>query len=598
MRVSQLFGNTLRSAAADELISHQLLLRGGYVQQLAAGIFSYLPLGLRAQEKIKGILREEIAAIGGQELSMPVVHPGELWQRSGRWQKVDQTLVRFKDRRGRDMALAMTHEEVVADLTASQVASYRDLPRIVFQIQTKFRDEPRSRGGLIRTREFLMKDSYSLDRDQAGLQRAYRAHFGAYLRIAARAGLPVAAVLSDVGMMGGHMAHEFMYLSDVGEDTLVFCPHCGYAANQEVAESRLPEPEREEERELEELATPGTTTVADVAQLLSVDISRIAKSVAYMAELVRGEPPRLVLALVPGEAEVNLASLRNAVGAIDLRPATEEELAAAGLVAGYMSPHGLDPSRVTVVADEGVSRRRNLVTGANRPGMHLRNFNLERDGHVDQVTRLAATVSGDPCPHCGAALEIRRGIEFGNIFQLGTDYSQAMGATFTEEDGSQQLVVMGSYGIGLGRMLACAAEEHHDQRGLSLPISIAPYQVALVSVGAEPEVVELAEAAYQGLERAGLEVLYDDRDVSPGVKFADADLRGLPLRLTVSPRSLKQGGVELKRRQGEPFVVARDGAVSAAVAEVGLLRTELESWVARQLEGTEALLEHTFGATA
>jgi len=597
MRVSQLFGNTLRSAAADELISHQLLLRAGYVQQLAAGIFSYLPLGLRSQEKIKGILRDEITAIGGQELAMPVVQPGELWQRSGRWQRVDQTLVRFQDRRSRDMVLAMTHEEVVADLTAAQVTSYRDLPRIVFQIQTKFRDEPRSRGGLIRTREFLMKDSYSLDRDEAGLRRAYRAHFGAYLRIAARAGLPVAAVLSDVGMMGGHMAHEFMYLSDAGEDTLVFCPSCGYAANQEVAESRLPEPEAEPMGELEQVATPGATTVAEVARFLAVDSSRIAKSVAYMAELVRGEPARLVLAMVPGEAEVNLASLRNAVNAVELRPATEEELAAAGLVAGYMSPHGLDSGLATVVADEGLQRRRNLVTGANRAGMHLRNFNLDRDGRVDVITRLAATVAGDPCPHCGAALEIRRGIEFGNIFQLGTDYSRALGATFTDEAGGQQLVVMGSYGIGLGRMLACAAEEYHDQRGLALPISIAPFQVALVSVGSEPEVVELAEATYRGLERAGLEVLYDDRDVSPGVKFADADLRGMPLRVTVSPRSIKQGGVELKRRQGEPGVVVREQAVSAVADEVQRMWTELEGWGERQLEGMEALLEHTFGAT-
>ena len=597
MRVSQLFGSTLRSAPADEFVSHQLLLRGGYVQQLAAGIFSYLPLGVRSQEKIKGILREEITAIGGQELSMPVVHPAELWQRSGRWQKVDQTLVRFQDRRGRDMALAMTHEEVVADLTASQVTSYRDLPRIVFQIQTKFRDEPRSRGGLIRTREFLMKDSYSLDRDEEGLLRAYRAHFGAYLRIAARAGLPVAAVLSDVGMMGGHLAHEFMYLSEVGEDTLIFCSHCGYAANQEVAEAMLPEPDQEAALELEEVATPGTTTVAEVARFLGVDACRIAKSVVYMAELVRGERLRLVLALVPGEAEVNLAQLRNAVGAIDLRPATEEELAAAGMVAGYMSPRGLDQERVTVVADEVVRRRRNLVTGANRKGVHLRNFNMERDCHVDKVTRLAATVAGDRCPHCGSALEIRRGIEFGNIFQLGTDYSRALGATFTDEDGSQQLVVMGSYGIGLGRMLACAAEEYHDQHGLALPISIAPYQVALVSVGSEPAVLELAEAVYRGLEAAGLEVLYDDRDVSPGVKFADADLRGMPLRVTVSPRSLKQGGVELKRRQGEPFMAVQERAVEAANAEVQLLQTELEAWAGRQLEGVEALLERTFGGT-
>jgi prolyl-tRNA synthetase len=594
MRVSQLFGNTLRSAAQEELISHQLLLRAGYVQQLAAGIFSYLPLGVRAQKKIRGILRDEIDGIGGQEVSMPVVHPAELWQRSGRWQKIDETLVRFQDRRNREMVLAMTHEEVVADLTATQVNSYRDLPRIVYHIQTKFRDELRVRGGLIRVREFVMKDSYSLDRDQEGLLDAYRAHFRAYFRIAARAGLPVAAVLSDVGIMGGHMAHEFMYLSDAGEDSLIFCPNCGYAANQEVAEARLPDPEDQPEGELEEVETQGTTTVAAVAEYLGVAPSRIAKSVAYMAELERGKPLRLVVALVPGESEVNLTQLRAAVGALELRSATADELALAGGIAGYMSPRGLDKEQATVVVDELISRRRNLITGANRAGWHLRNFNVERDCRVDVTTRLAEVVAGDACRDCGSPLELRRGIEFGNIFQLGTDFSRSLGATYTDEQGHQQLVVMGSYGIGLDRMLACAAEEYHDQRGLALPISLAPFQVALVSVGTEPAVSQLAEETYQGLLEHGLEVLYDDRDVSPGVKFADADLRGMPLRVTISPRSLKEGGAELKRRQGEPFVVAREQAVAASVEEVGRLRREFDGWVDRQMEPVEALMERTF----
>ncbi|MDA8144711.1 MAG: proline--tRNA ligase, partial [Thermaerobacter sp.] len=418
--MSQLFGATLRAAPSDELFSHQLLLRAGYLQQLAAGIFSLLPLGARSQERIRRILREELDAIGGQEVSMPVVQPADLWQRSGRWQGVDETLVRFQDRRGREMVVAMTHEEVVADLTASQVSSYRDLPRIVYQIQTKFRDEPRPRAGLIRTREFWMKDSYSLDRDSEGLRAAYRKHFHAYFRIAARAGLPVAAVLSDVGMMGGKVAHEFMYLSDQGEDTLLICPRCGYAANQEVAERLTAPPEDSPELPLEEVATPGCTTVAEVAAALGVDLSRVAKAVGYVAEMERGGEGRVVLAVVPGDREVNLARLRQATSAVELRPATAEELAQVGAVAGYMSPRGLDRAAVTVVADSSLRGRRNLVAGANREGWHLRNFNLERDGQVDQELPLAATVGGDPCPSCGGPLDLRRGIEYGNIFQLGT----------------------------------------------------------------------------------------------------------------------------------------------------------------------------------
>ena len=593
MRVRQMFGTTLRSAAEGELVSHQLLLRAGYIQQLAAGIFSLLPLGARSMGKIRNILRQEMDAIGGQEISMPVVHPGEIWQRSGRWDKVDATLVRFQDRRGRDMALAMTHEEVVADLTASQVSSYRDLPRIVYQIQTKFRDEPRSRGGLIRTREFVMKDAYSLDRDEEGLRRAYRLHFRAYFRIASRAGLPVAAVLSDVGMMGGRMAHEFMYLSDVGEDTLIFCPACGYAANQEVAERRLPEEETAAELPLEEVETPSATTVAEVARALEVAPERISKSVAYWVQRSRDQAGELVLALVPGESDVNLAKLRSATSALELRPATADEIAAAGGVAGYMSPLGLHG--VTVVADELLANRRNLVAGANRPGWHVRNFNLRRDAPDAQIERLASVQGGEPCPNCPGELQLRRGIEFGNIFQLGTDYSRAMGATYADEGGQDQLVVMGSYGIGLGRMLACVAEEHHDERGLALPISLAPYAVALVTVGGREDVRAAADSLYEELESRAVEVLYDDREISPGVKFADADLRGMPLRVTVSPRSLDGGGVELKRRSGEPFVVTREHALEAVRKELGLLQSELAESVKQRMEPVEQLLSTTLG---
>ena len=594
MRVSALFGTTRRSAPAEELVSHQLLLRAGFVQQLATGLYSYLPMGWRTEQKIRRILREEMNALGGQELCMPMVHPADLWQRTGRWNTVDEVLLRFQDRRGRDMVLALSHEEVVADLTAANVSSYRDLPRIVYHIQTKFRDEARSRGGLVRTREFTMKDSYSLDRDQAGLERAYIAHFHAYFKIAARAGIPVVAVLSDVGMMGGHLAHEFIYLTDDGEDTLVFCDNCGYAANQEVAASALPEPETEAERELEEVETPGAATVAELAAFLKVDPSRIAKSVAFMAELERGQKPQLVLALVPGQSEVNLACLRNATGAVELRAATPDEVKRAGGVPGYMSPRGLPEGAAIVVADEAIARRRNLVTGANREGWHLRNFNLARDCHVDSLARLASATTGDPCSICGTPLRIRRGIEYGNIFQLGTDYSVALGALYNDEEGQQLPVVMGSYGIGVGRMLACIAEEHHDDRGLALPIGVAPYEVALISVGHDQPVTQLAEATYRQLEDAGVEVLFDDRDASPGVKFADADLRGIPLRVTISPRSLKAEGAEFKRRIGEPRTVSRGSILAEVLEELDALRREEREWVGAQMEPVAALAARTF----
>lgn len=594
MRVSALFGTTRRSAPTEELVSHQLLLRAGFVQQLATGLYSYLPMGWRTEQKIRRILREEMNALGGQELCMPMVHPADLWQRTGRWNTVDEVLLRFQDRRGRDMVLALSHEEVVADLTAANVSSYRDLPRIVYQIQTKFRDEARSRGGLVRTREFTMKDSYSLDRDQAGLERAYIAHFHAYFKIAARAGIPVVAVLSDVGMMGGHLAHEFIYLTDDGEDTLVFCDNCGYAANQEVAASALPEPETEAERELEEVETPGAATVAELAAFLKVDPSRIAKSVAFMAELERGQKPQLVLALVPGQSEVNLACLRNATGAVELRAATPDEVKRAGGVPGYMSPRGLPEGAAIVVADEAIARRRNLVTGANREGWHLRNFNLARDCHVDSLARLASATTGDPCSICGTPLRIRRGIEYGNIFQLGTDYSVSLGALYNDEEGQQLPVVMGSYGIGVGRMLACIAEEHHDDRGLALPIGVAPYEVALISVGHDQPVTQLAEATYRQLEDAGVEVLFDDRDASPGVKFADADLRGIPLRVTISPRSLKAEGAEFKRRIGEPRTVSRGSILAEVLEELDALRREEREWVGAQMEPVAALAARTF----
>lgn len=574
MRVSQLFGETLREAPAEaEVASHRLLVRAGYIRQLAAGIFSYLPLAQRALRKIEQIIREEMQAIGAQEVTLPVVHPAELWQQSGRWQAIDETMARFRDRRGRDLLLAMTHEEVVAELARSEIRSYRQLPQTIFQIQTKFRDEPRPRAGLIRTREFTMKDAYSLDRDEAGLQRQYAAHYQAYLRIFARCGLPVIAVGSDVGMMGGQQAHEFMYLTPIGEDTLVICAACGYAANQEVARFRTEPYDGGAPRAIAKVATPGATTIAALAAMLEIDPRQTAKAVFYTGDWGPEQPAHLIIAVVRGDMEVNPTQVLHLSGARALRPAQPEEIAAAGAVAGYGSPVGVDRTKAMIIVDELVAEATNLVAGANEPGYHLLNTNAGRDYVPHAVGPIALATEGAPCPTCGQPLQVQRGVEVGNIFQLGTRYTQALGAFYLDEDGVQRPIVMGSYGIGVGRLLACIAEHYHDERGLCWPIAVAPYQVALVALAKQDTTRAAAEELYAELQRAGIEVLYDDRDVSAGVKFADADLRGLPLRLTVSERSLAQGGVEVKRRSAPTArQVPRAAALAAVQAEIAALR--------------------------
>lgn len=577
MRVSRLFGETIREAPSDvDIVSHQLLLRAGYVRQLAAGIFSYLPLAWRSLRKIEQILREEMDRIGGQEMNMPVVHPAEVWKQTGRWQVIDESLARFQDRGGRDMVLAMTHEEVVASLAATEIRSYRQLPQLVYQMQTKFRDEARARGGLIRVREFVMKDSYSLDRDTEGLAAQYRAHYDAYFRIAARAGLPLIAVTSDVGMMGGKVAHEFMYLTPIGEDTLALCDTCGYSANREVAvfakqavDGGTPEP-------LEKVATPNAPTIDALAALLGVPASKTAKMVFFVGGFGAGQPERLVVGIVRGDMDVNQTQLLNLSGAASLRPAHPDEVRAAGAVPGYASPIGMDEGAL-VIADDLVVSSTNLVGGANEEGFHLLNTNAGRDYRPHATGPLASVYEGAPCVRCGSPLRLVRGVEVGNIFQLGTRYSAAMGATYADEEGAEHPIIMGSYGIGVGRTLACVAEEHRDDRGLILPISIAPYQVTLVSLGRTPEARAEADSVYEALSAAGVEVLYDDREASPGVKFADADLRGIPLRVTVSERSLKAGGAEIQRRAGgEARVVPLAGLVVEVTGEIGALLGELQ----------------------
>jgi len=589
MRLSQAFGTTLREdPAGSEAASHALLVRAGFIRQLGQGLFSYLPLARRSFLKIEGILRAAMDAIGGQEVTMPVVHPAEVWKATGRWDSVGAEMARFKDRRDRDLVLAMTHEEVMADLCRSEVRSYRQLPRLVYHIQTKFRDDPRPRAGLIRVREFTMKDSYSLDADAAGLDVQYKAHFQAYHDIFARCGLPVTAVGADVGMMGGSMAHEFMYLTPVGEDTLILCGSCGYAANRQVARFRKTPGAAQSPRPARRAATPDCSTIEDLSKLLDVPRSATAKAVFLMASC-RGDGgarERFVFAVVRGDMEVNETKLAAVARAESLRPATEEEIRAVGAVPGYASPVGLSraaprPLDFLVVADDAVPQSPNLVAGANEAGFHLLDVNVPRDWEPDLTADIAAAGEGDGCPTCGKPLAAVRGVEVGNIFKLGTRYSAAVGAVFLDADGAERPVVMGSYGIGLGRLLACIAEEHHDERGLRCPVSVAPYHVHLVSLGAAgTPAMAAAEAAYRALGEAGIEVLFDDRAESPGVKFADADLIGVPLRLTASAKSLAAGGLELKRRdRAEKTIVPAEGIPERLAAELSALRAELDAGV-------------------
>jgi prolyl-tRNA synthetase len=545
MRLSELFFTTLRDDPGEaEMPSHRLLLRAGYLRQLGSGIYSLLPLGKRVSDRVEQVIREEQNAIGGQEMEMPVVHPAEVWKESGRYQKIGPELVRFKDRSERDMVLAMTHEEVVALLLRDIVQSYRQLPMMVYHFQTKFRDEPRSRGGLIRVREFVMKDAYSCDLDDAGLDVSYRRQYAAYENIFRRLGLDAIAVGADVGIMGGTGAHEFMVLSEYGEDTLVLCDNCGYADNQQIAIVGKPAPEPEALLPMEDVETPGTTTIETLANFLSIPKSKTAKAAFFMT----GDD-RFVVAIVRGDYDVNETKLVNTIKARrGLRPATIEEIKTRGMEAGYGSPLGARDA--VVVVDELVARSPNLVAGANRVGWHVKNVNVPRDYTPDHIAEITNAREGDPCPKCGSPVKLRKGIEVGNIFKLGTDFTNAFGSMYLGEDGERHPIVMGSYGIGLGRNVACIVEAHHDEKGIAWPDEVAPYAAHLVSIGAgrDPKVLETAERLHALAKDAGREILYDDRDESPGVKFTDAELLGMPWILTVSPRSLAAGGAELTRR--------------------------------------------------
>ncbi|MFO7156513.1 MAG: proline--tRNA ligase [Pseudomonadota bacterium] len=546
MRLSKAFVPTLKEAPSDaQVVSHKLLLRAGFIRQLAAGIYSQLPLARRSLLKIQAIIREEMEAIGAQEFFLPALHPREIWEESGRWSVMGENMFRLQDRKGGDYCLGMTHEEIFTYVARNELRSYRDLPQIWYQIQTKFRDEPRPKSGLLRVREFTMKDSYSFDIDEAGLDVAYEKHRKAYYRIFSRCGLSVVGVEAHSGVMGGSTSMEFMVRTEAGEDRLAVCPSCHYAANVEKATSRIPKVEDGPGLPAPEpFATPGVRTIEDLERPpYEVPAGRQLKTLVYVAD---GRP---VIAVVRGDQELNEAKLQTATGAQELRPAHEEEIVAL-LGARPGSLGGVGTQGKEIYVDLSLAGRRDMVTGANRDGYHLRGVDVDRDLAHAKLADLRTVQAGEGCPRCEGTLELWKGLEVGHIFKQGTRYSETMGATVLDAEGRAVPIVMGAYGIGVERILAAAVELHHDEDGIIWPITIAPYHVALLCLQPrEEEVLRAAEEIYRALTEAGVEVLYDDRDERPGVKFKDADLVGLPIRIAVGKKALADGAVELKLRR-------------------------------------------------
>jgi prolyl-tRNA synthetase len=557
LRRSQLFGKTQRELPAEaDTANHSLLLKAGMIRQLAAGVYTYLPLGWRVLNKVADIVRDEMNRAGGQEISMPVLQPIELWQKSGRDVAFGNNLFTLNDRRERRLALGPTHEEVVTDLVSHNVQSYRDLPQLLYQIQTKFRDEPRPRGGLIRVREFMMKDMYSFDADEAGLDISYNKMLQAYHNIYRRCGLPDILIEADSGAIGGKDSHEFMVATESGDDEIIYCEGCQYAANAEKATSVKVKPECAEPLPLEEVPTPGCCTIEEVSDFLEVPAEQTLKAVFYNAD------GQLVFVVIRGDIDVNEVKLKNRLRCTDLRLANDEEVKAAGLVAGAASPVGL--KGIKVVADESINEGGNFVAGGNKPECHLKNVNYSRDFKADMVSDIALAKAGEGCPRCGGTLSARPGIEIGHIFKLGTFFSQKFGANYIDAEGNSQPIVMGCYGIGIGRLMAAIIEVSHDDKGIIWPMSVAPCQVCLCPLYRDDDrVVSTAESLYAELTKNGIEVLFDDRVESPGIKFNDADLLGIPLRVTVSPRSLDNGGLELKwRAEKESLVIPLENAAA------------------------------------
>jgi prolyl-tRNA synthetase len=568
MRWSRAFIPTLRDDPTDaESANHRLLVRGGFIRRLMAGSWSLLPLGKRVADKVERIIREEMNRIGGQEMLLPVVHPADPWKKSGRWDDVEGIVVKFQDRKESDLLLAITHEEIFT-LIAAELSSYRQLPQLWYHLQTKFRDEPRPRGGLLRVREFTMKDSYTFDVDRAGLDVQFEAHRGAYSRIFERLGLNVIPVQASSGTMGGKESVEYMVESEAGEDDIVVCPNCGYAANTERATSGSP-PVKDEpwEGEPEEFDTPGIRTIAALAD--AFDFASPERQIKTLAYVVGGE---LTLILLPGDHELMEQKLIDGLGTFDLRPAHEDEIVAAlGAHPGSLGAVGVRDLRV--IADPALRGRSNMVTGANRDDRHLRGVDVDRDVPVDQWLGVRLTRLGDPCVECGSPVQVLRSIEVGHIFKLGTKYAEALGANVVDEQGEETVLWMGSYGIGVGRNVAAIVETSHDDKGIVWPVSVAPYEVVVTVIKMDDApTVEAADAIYEALVAAGIDVIIDDRGERPGVKFADAELIGIPYRVTVGPKGLASGMVEITRRRGGdtesvPVGEAAERVAAAVLAE-------------------------------
>lgn len=564
MRMSKLLLKTLRELPADaEMPSHQLMLRAGLITPMAAGLYCFSPVGWRVMQRIEAILRSEMDAMGAQEVHLPALNPIEMWEQTGRAESMGQTLFRLSDRKERGFVLGPTHEEGMSFLASKNIQSYRDLPVTLYQIQTKFRDEARPRGGLVRLREFTMKDAYSFDTGWETLDTSYQLAFDAYERIFARAGVPVIPVAADSGAIGGKDSQEFIYLTDEGEDEILLCSNCGYAANGEKADFRRPPPIASEPKPLEKVPTPGQKTIDDLVAFLHVDARQTNKAVFFRVD---GNP---VFVAIRGDLDVNEVKLKNALKAKDVEPLDEALVKHAGLVAGSAGPVGLEG--LVIVADISVTESPNLVAGANEADFHYLNTNYGRDWTASVVADIALARAGDACANCGTALETRRGIEMGHVFKLGTMYSEAIGVNYLDESGERRPVVMGCYGIGVERILAAAIEANHDANGIIWPPEIAPYNVHIVALSLDQEAVATALAELEAaLTAAHLSVLIDDRDDSAGIKFKDADLLGIPLRITVSPRALEKGGVEVRpRRTGEMEIIPVAAVVERAKAVLG-----------------------------
>jgi prolyl-tRNA synthetase len=547
LRYSKLFLPTLKEDPADaEVISHKLMVRAGMIRKLAAGIYNYLPLGLRSIRKVENIVREEMNCAGAIELLMPSVLPAELWKESGRWDKYGKELLRLKDRAEREFCLGPTHEEIITDIVRKEIRSYKQLPITLYQIQTKFRDEIRPRFGVMRAREFVMKDAYSFDIDDEGADKSYFAMYKAYNRIFERCGLESRAVLADTGNIGGNFSHEFMVLAPTGEDVIMSCNRCDYAANLELAEIGERDKGRNvgEETPVEEIHTPNLKTVDQVASFLKVEPSRLIKTMIIETD----EKP--VAALVGGSQELSLAKLKKAIGADTVQLASQKTIEdVTGGPLGFSGPIGI---KIKIIADRSISNIRNAVTGANKRDYHLINVNPDRDFHVDQFADIRVASDGDLCSICnGGVLRSSRGIEVGHVFKLGTKYSEAMSATFVDQNGKERFFIMGCYGIGIGRTVAAAIEQSYDENGIIFPLSLSPYEVVVLPLNMkDAQVKGVAEEIYGKLVSLGVETIIDDREESAGVKFKDADLIGIPIHVVIGQKNLKEGAVEIKLRKG------------------------------------------------